>query len=95
MKANMTSMVVSALVLVLAAFAGTASASYRYGDDYRGNGYDRVVRCDSRSGRTHHCRMQTSGGVRIIERYSGSGCVRGRSWGWVDGGCRAEFLVFN
>ena len=95
MKAGFKSMMVSVLVLLLAGFAGSADASYRYRD----NGYYQVVRCDSRDGRSNFCRMDTRGGVRLIEQYSDSACLRGRTWGverdgvWVSRGCRARFAT--
>ena len=105
MKVNMKVTMISALVLVLAAFAGTADASYRYRDSYSNDSYNysynHVVRCDSRDGRTSYCRLDTRGGVRIIEQYSDSACVRGRSWGvdrdavWVSRGCRARFAAIS
>lgn len=99
MMASMKSKMVCAFVLVLAGFAGTADASYRYRDNYRDDGYYQVVRCDSRDGRTNYCRMDTRGGVRLIQQYSDSACIRGRSWGidrdavWVSRGCRGRFAT--
>ena len=101
MKASLKSTMLTAWVLVLASFAGTADASYRYRDSYRDNNYSQVVRCDSRDGRTNYCRMDTRGGVRLIQQYSDSACVRGRSWGverdavWVTRGCRGRFATLG
>ena len=57
----------------------------------------RVVRCESASGRSNLCVMDTRRGVELVRQLSRSACVRERSWGWndqgvwVSGGCRAEF----
>ncbi len=99
MKASMKTAAASALVMVLAGFAGSADASDRYRDNYRDGNYNQVVRCDSRDGRTNYCRMDTRGGVRLVEQYSDSACIRGRTWGtdrdavWVSRGCRARFAA--
>jgi hypothetical protein len=53
--------------------------------------------CESYSGRQQVCRVDTSGGVRLVRQLSDTRCVQGRTWGvarnavWVSGGCRAEF----
>ena len=79
---------------------GTAQAQVRYYDDsdyYRG--VDRVVRCESRDGRTRWCRLETRGGVRLVRQFSDSPCIRGRTWGvrqgsvWVTRGCRGRFAA--
>ena len=82
---------------------GAAQAQTRYYDNGYDNGYaraiDRVVRCESRDGRTSWCRMDTRGGVRLVRQYSDSACVRGRTWGvrggavWVSRGCRGRFVA--
>jgi hypothetical protein len=84
--------------VALAAFgAGAAQAQVRYYDDGYYRGVDRVVRCESRDGRTAYCRMDTRGGVRLVRQFSDSACIRGRTWGvrgdavWVTRGCRARF----
>ncbi len=57
----------------------------------------RVVRCESASGRSNLCVMDTRRGVELVRQLSRSGCIRDRNWGWdeqgvwVSGGCRAEF----
>ncbi len=62
----------------------------------RGN-RSRVVRCESASGRSNLCMMDTRRGVELVRQLSRSACIRERSWGWTDqgvwvsGGCRAEF----
>lgn len=64
---------------------------------YRGG--DRVVRCESGSGRSNFCSADTRRGVELIRQLSRSACIRDQSWGWdnrgiwVSGGCRAEFRV--
>ena len=78
--------------------AGVAQAQVRYYDDGYQRGVDRVVRCESRDGRTSYCRMDTRGGVRLVRQFSDSACIRGRTWGvrgdavWVTRGCRARFM---
>ncbi len=58
-----------------------------------------TVTCQSRDGRREVCRVDTRGGVRLVDRLSDRPCVQGRSWGysrsgiWVDDGCRARFRV--
>lgn len=67
-----------------------------YGDG-GGAGVGRIVRCESDSGRSNLCVMDTRGGVDLVRQLSRSACIRERSWGWseqgvwVSGGCRAEF----
>lgn len=57
----------------------------------------RVVRCESASGRSNLCVMDSRRGVELVRQLSRSACIRERSWGWndqgvwVSGGCRAEF----
>jgi hypothetical protein len=82
------------------AAAGAAQAQSRYYDDgYYARGVDRAVRCESREGRTAWCRLDTRGGVRLVQQFSDSACIRGRTWGvrgdavWVTRGCRARFAT--
>lgn len=62
----------------------------------RGN-RGRMVRCESSSGRSKLCTMDTRRGVELVRQLSRSACIRDQSWGWnaqgvwVSGGCRAEF----
>ena len=64
-----------------------------------GGGGDSFV-CESRDGRYRECRTGIRGPVHIVEQYSDSACVEGRSWGrtrdgvWVDRGCRARFASY-
>lgn len=57
----------------------------------------RVVLCESASGRSNLCVMDTRRGVELVKQLSRSACIREHSWGsneqgvWVSGGCRAEF----
>lgn len=59
----------------------------------------RDIRCESRDGRQSWCRVNTSGGVRLVRQLSDARCVRGRTWDadrsgiWVSRGCRADFEV--
>lgn len=100
--------VLAGLALALAAVAGGAQAAYgyqggyydsRYRDDGYRDSYSRVVRCESRNGRTNYCRMDTRGGVSLVAQMSQSACIRGRSWGvgrdsvWVSRGCRGRFAA--
>ena len=85
------------LVVAIAAVAvpAAASAQYRYGG-YRGVD---TVRCESNDHRTRVCRVDTTGGVRLVDQDSRSPCVLGRTWGydrsriWVSQGCRGKFEV--
>ncbi|MGH8076597.1 MAG: DUF3011 domain-containing protein [Lysobacter sp.] len=58
---------------------------------------EQVVRCESSSGRSNVCEMDTRRGVELVRQLSRSACIREQSWGWndrgvwVSGGCRAEF----
>ena len=53
----------------------------------------------SKDERPRHCRVDTRGGVRLVDQRSRAPCIRGRSWGvdrggiWVAHGCRARFEV--
>lgn len=57
----------------------------------------RTVRCESASGRSNLCAMDTRRGVELVRQLSRSACIRERHWGWndqgvwVSGGCRGEF----
>ncbi|WP_167285070.1 DUF3011 domain-containing protein [Marilutibacter alkalisoli] len=70
-----------------------------YPGGYPGSGYDRTFRCESSDNRTRRCRVDTSGGVRLVRRLSDSPCIQGRTWGvdrdgvWVTNGCRGEFVA--
>lgn len=61
--------------------------------------HGRRITCASDDGRRHYCRVDTGGGVRMINQRSGSPCVQGSTWGydrrgiWVDRGCRADFVL--
>lgn len=62
-------------------------------------GQQGVVRCESDNGAMRRCAVDTRGGVRVSRQLSRTDCVMGRNWGydaggiWVNGGCRAEFMV--
>lgn len=96
------------LALALVTVAGGVQAAYgyqgghydsRYRDDGYRDAYSRVVRCESRNGRTNYCRMETRGGVSLVAQTSQSACIRGRTWGvsqdsvWVSRGCRGRFAT--
>ena len=59
----------------------------------------RRVTCASDDGGRHLCRVNTDGGVRMVNQRSGSPCIEGSTWGfnrrgiWVDRGCRADFVL--
>jgi hypothetical protein len=59
-----------------------------------------TVVCESRDGRRHRCAADTLGQITLgRELTKKNRCDEGRTWGsdsegiWVDGGCRAEFLI--
>ncbi len=64
-----------------------------------GRGDDDII-CESRDNRYTECATGFSGPVQLVEQYSSSQCVEGRSWGrirggvWVDRGCRARFVQY-
>jgi hypothetical protein len=71
-------------------------------EERRGGGYgggDGIV-CESRDSRYTECPTGFGGPVELVEQYSSSACVEGRSWGrtrgavWVDRGCRARFAPY-
>lgn len=84
-----------ALLAASAALLPQAAKADRYG--YHDGA--REVRCESRNEREQFCRVDTRGGVRIVDQRSDAPCIYGRTWGydrrgiWVDGGCRARFVV--
>lgn len=62
-----------------------------------GSGRDREVVCESKNHRRTDCRMDTRGGVRLVEQTSDTRCRQGSNWGfdrdsvWVDKGCAGRF----
>jgi hypothetical protein len=88
-----------AALAIAAAGIGSAQAQTRYYDDGYSRGADRVVRCESRDGRTTRCRLDTRGGVRLVRQFSDRACIRGQTWGvrgnsvWVSRGCRGRFAA--
>ncbi len=66
------------------------------------NGYGQPtrVRCESRNNSRQYCPADTSGGVTLSRRISGT-CRQGSTWGydqrgiWVDRGCRADFTALS
>jgi hypothetical protein len=86
------------------AYGNGAYGNGAYGyDRYGSNGYygrnSRVVRCESRDGRTRYCGMDTRYGVSLVNQHSSSPCIRGSTWGvsrdrvWVSRGCRGDFAT--
>lgn len=80
----------AAIVMAAAAVLGLA---------HRPAQAQRTITCESEHGRREVCRVDTRGGVRLVDRLSDARCVEGRTWGywrdgiWVSGGCRARFQV--
>jgi hypothetical protein len=78
--------------LALFALAAPMAASAQYGGT-------RTVRCESDDHRTEICRVDTRGGVRLVDQTSRAPCIQGRTWGadnrgiWVTNGCRGKFRV--
>src|SRR5688572_21585831 len=78
--------------LALFALAAPMAASAQYGGT-------RTVRCESDDHRTEICRVDTRGGVRLVDQTSRAPCIQGRTWGadgrgiWVTAGCRGKFRV--
>lgn len=78
------------IVMIAAAFAASAQTP---------NGT--LVTCESLNNVRHTCRADVANGIMLNRQMSKDLCVRGKTWGttrnndgvWVDGGCRAEFLV--
>ncbi|MCP5475740.1 MAG: DUF3011 domain-containing protein [Lysobacterales bacterium] len=64
-----------------------------------GRGGDDII-CESRDNRYTECATAFRGPVELVEQYSSSQCVEGRSWGrirggiWVDRGCRGRFVQY-
>jgi ribosomal protein L37AE/L43A len=78
-------------VMIAAAFAASAQT----------NGT--LITCESINNVRHTCKADVASGITLNQQFSKDVCVRGKTWGttrnndgvWVDGGCRAEFLVGN
>lgn len=75
------------------------AAAMAQAQDWRGDARDAVVRCESVEGRLRVCPAPGRGEVQLARQLSRDACVEGRTWGrdgrgiWVDGGCRADFVV--
>lgn len=60
-----------------------------------------AIRCESRDSDYRHCRVRVRGAVEIQRQLSDARCDYGRTWGydrngvWVNGGCRADFVVYD
>lgn len=70
------------------------------GGGWGGNsGRGQVIDCDSNDRRQRRCEVDVRRDVRLVKQKSGTACIEGRTWGWdrrgvwVNGGCRAQFLV--
>jgi hypothetical protein len=69
----------------------------RYDDRYDDRRGGTLVSCNSDGYRERFCRVDTRGGVRLVQQHSRAACVEGSSWGfdrrgiWVDHGCEATF----
>lgn len=68
----------------------------------RGSREDVRVRCESDRHRYTSCRIDIGNGrVELVRQFSDEDCRYDRSWGydrrqiWVDGGCRAEFVIIR
>lgn len=68
------------------------------------DGSGTLLTCESKNNVRHTCKVDVRGRQVVVnQQLSDNACVLGRSWGvnrnrksiWVDGGCRAEFLVGN
>lgn len=57
------------------------------------------IRCDSRTGSSNYCRIDTSPGVTLRQQHSRQPCYQNDTWGfdrrgiWVANGCSATFRV--
>jgi hypothetical protein len=69
---------------------------YRGGGGHAGGG----IVCESRDDRYRECPTGFRGPVQLVEQFSNTPCVEGRSWGrnrgvvWVDRGCRGRFAPY-
>lgn len=70
---------------------------YRGGGGYGGG--EGIV-CESKDDRYRECPTGFGGPVELVEQFSNTPCVEGRSWGrnrgvvWVDRGCRGRFAPY-
>jgi hypothetical protein len=84
---------------ILVALVGFCSSLWA--DSGTTSRHGRKITCASDDGGRHFCRIQTGGGVRLVNQRSSSACIQGRTWGydsqgiWVDHGCRADFVVMG
>ncbi|MCU1249826.1 MAG: hypothetical protein JWQ49_2855, partial [Edaphobacter sp.] len=81
--------------LVLGAFFALSSPA----SAQPGYGQPQTITCSSDNGKRNWCDIGRAGDAQISRQISGSPCVRGSTWGidnrglWVDGGCRAQFVI--
>ena len=62
-----------------------------------------VVTCESTNGHSQNCPVSNARNVTLYRQLSSVTCVQGRNWNvnvnsnmiWVNGGCRAQFMVGN
>jgi hypothetical protein len=78
--------------LIFAALIAAGSYAQQAAADY-------TLTCESNSGQTRYCPVNSDGKVYLQTQLSRSGCYEGQSWGyydrsvWVSNGCRATFRV--
>ncbi len=92
----MAQMAMTAAGLLL---CGAAAAGPQY--DSRGDRSDALlIRCESNRGQSQRCEIGSSiTEARLVQKRSGAPCIEGQTWGyersflWVSGGCRGEFMV--
>lgn len=71
------------------------------GWDGSGRGGAYAIVCESRDHGYNYCAVPIRGSVEIQEQLSDASCDEGDTWGydrrgiWVDGGCRAEFVIYQ
>lgn len=73
-----------------------------YSDSGRGGrGGVTQIKCESHDRDYKHCDVRVRGRVELTRQLSDKRCVYGKSWGsdrngiWVNGGCRAEFVIYD
>ncbi len=96
-----TALAASSVVAAPAA-AQNGDGRYYQGGGYQGGGYQgrpQTIRCASQDYARQRCRVDTRGGVTLVQQESKSACVQGSTWGydpdgiWVRNGCAGVFAV--